>query len=141
MSRQFSRLVEAAFLQPVGMQRHGQDGMEGSVFNVFYQFSAEPPGQGEFTSVFESVHQTVDREGIAKCGDSGIEARRMRQAAAAALAMRGRLGALRAARREWWQIGRAGGAERALAVSTAEQAARRQAGIEQGGSGDLPSFG
>lgn len=136
----FDGLVEAAFTQTGGVQGHGNEAVKRFAAQRASDFVSKPRGQGEFASVLVGMHQTVQREGIAKNRRCGIKIGGMRQAPATAFAVRRRFGALWAAWRQARQVVSAGGTKDARAVGTAEQTGLRQAGTQESGDGDSPSF-
>ncbi len=125
------RLVEAAFAQAIRVQGQRQQQVVAGGGDDPGEAFAEPGGERQLVAVLERLDQAVDGEFVAEQRERAGKGGRVLEAGAAALAVRGRLAALRAARgRQRRQVGGAGGTEEGgAAVATAQQAtARQQAG-------------
>ena len=130
----FMRLVEAAFPEPVGMQRHGDEGVgQGMAGGVRCQRVRQQGDDGEVVAVFERLYQTIQRESISVGGARAAEMRRMFEAVAANCAIQGGQRAHRTTRLR--MVGQVSGTVRTelgpTAECAAEQAILRQQGVHK----------
>jgi hypothetical protein len=106
------------------VEGQGNDAIQSGAVDSGRQLLGAPIGNGQLVSVFQGVNNAVERKIVGEGSDGPVEMGRIFQAGAATLAVRGLVGAKRAARRgKRGQIGAAVEAKQVIrAVGATQQA-------------------